>query len=144
MLYIRCEKGIPVEVSDKCPGREARFDLKDGWSARWDWVDMATVTTLATYLTALTGKSYLPVDNGPGVSPRYDVTDVPQVGDDVSYSFNGDTYPCGTITKITPSLTIVTSTGARFRRYKQTGGWRKEGGTWWLVKGTINERNPHL
>lgn len=87
-----------------------------------------------------------------------------QVGDEVSYGFNGDFYPCGDVEKITNNF-ITCSGGRKFRRklikwhslIKNTE-WKivdseeclKEcfylvgGGNWVLVKGIINKRNPHF
>ena len=90
--------------------------------------------------------TYLAADNGPKVSPRYDVIEAYKVGDLVSYSFNGDSYPDGEITRVGtgPRMAITTSTGSRYHRAGLTGRWRKEGGTRSLCHGHIDERNPHL
>jgi hypothetical protein len=110
--------------------------------SRWDYTGMADVEAIANRLNEEAGKTlYIAIDSGAHVSPRWDVIELPQVGDEVSYSFNGDTYPCGTITKITPKLQIVTSDGKRFTF--KNGGWRYNG-TWWLVKGHHHEQNPHF
>jgi hypothetical protein len=88
------------------------------------------------------GKLYIATDAGPTVSPRYDVILAPAVGDEVSKYFNGDAYPVGTITKISPSLnTITTSSGLKFRRRGDTGRWLQAGGTWCLLPGVRNDRN---
>lgn len=94
---------------------------------------------------SLRGKdTYIATDAGPCVSPRYDVQRRPQVGDEVSYGFNGDYYPCGTIVKISPTLKkITTSSGHTFYRLRQTGSW-KMNKTWSLVQGHHDERNPHF
>jgi len=85
---------------------------------------------------------YIATDAGRSCSPRYDVISRPQVGDEVSYAFNGDYYPDGTITKISPTLKkITTDTGSTFYRVRQTGSWKKNG-TWSLVHGHIDKRNP--
>lgn len=110
----------------------------------WDWKSMDYVRGLALKLTAITGKTFLPADAGPGVSPRYTVFEPPAIGDDVSYGFNGDYYPCGQIVKITKGWRITTSTGKVFNRYKESAGWRMVGGTWSMVKGVHDERNPHF
>lgn len=39
---------------------------------------------------------------------------------------------------------IQTSTGDVFFRRKDTASWIMKGGTWSLVAGHIDERNPHL
>jgi hypothetical protein len=109
---------------------------------RWDWKTMDRVRELAAKLTAITGKTYLPADAGSAVSPRYDVFQPPAIGDDVSYGFNGDYYPCGKIVRITKGWRITTSEGKVFNRRKESAGWRMVGGTWSLVQGTHYEQNP--
>lgn len=87
---------------------------------------------------------YLAIDNGPYCSPRYDVIEMPQIGDDVSYGFNGDSYPCGQVKSISKSLKVITTTdGSKFYRRKLTGSWRMHK-TWSLMKGHHNDRNPHF
>lgn len=84
----------------------------------------------------------IPADAGPYVWPRYSVVEPPKVGDLVSYGFNGDAYPCGFVTKISKSLRRVeTSEGRVFFRRKLTGSWIS-GGTWSLIHGHVNKRNP--
>jgi hypothetical protein len=76
--------------------------------------------------------------------PRYEVIELPKVGDVVSRGFNGDYYPDGTIVRINASKRVITtSTGKRYWRYKLTSTWL-EGGMWGLTAGYHNERNPHL
>lgn len=134
--------GLPLEVKT---GSLNEFEYRDpAWQSRWDWKDFATVETLARYITAMTGKVHLPIDSGPAVSPRYDVIEAPCVGDEVSYGFNGDYYPDGTITKITKGWTITTSGGHTYRRKGNTSRWSQPGGTWGLVSGHIYEQNPHF
>lgn len=105
-------------------------------------------TSVADQLTALTGTTYLPFDDGECTSHRFGVIEAPKIGDDVSYGFNGDYYPCGKITRITPTLR-VTATDERgnkvvFNRVKNSAGWRRVGGTWSMVAGIHDERNPHF
>lgn len=140
MLYVKMNGDLPVKISSKL--QAADWDAT--WKSRWDWKDFATVERLAKYLTAMSGKMYIPVDAGSSVSPQFDIIEAPRVGDEVSYSFNGDTTPCGTITKITKTWQITTSTGKKFRRRGNAPGFTMEGGTWSLVAGHIEERNPHF
>ena len=151
MIYIRVENGRPVEISEKHPGCgdhwvETGMHLKNatGWMSGRDFNSFEDARTMAAYLTALKAVQFLPVDEGSGTYPRFRVIEAPKVGDLVSKSFNGDSYPCGTVTKITPTWQITTDEGGKFRRYKETGGWRAEGGTWWMTAGHIDERNPHF
>lgn len=139
MLFFRIENNKVVMVSESCGDRAE-------WISRHDFRDIFHAEHIARQATDLTGKLHIGVDNGTGVWPRYDVVEAPTVGDAVSYGFNGDSYPDGEIVSITPhSLkVIVTSTGSKYYRRKSTGSWKKAGGTWSLIKGTHNERNPHF
>lgn len=88
------------------------------------------------------GDAYLATDAGRCCSPRFDVQHKPQVGDKVSYGFNGDYYPCGEIASISKTLKkITTTTGDSFYRLRQTGSW-KMNKTWSLVSGHHDVRNP--
>ena len=116
----------------------------DRVESRWDWKSMEYVEGLAMRITAFTGKSFIAVDNGECVSPRYDIMELPKVGDEVSYGFNGDYYPDGKIVSITKKFMIKTSTGNTYRRRRQSGAWLQPGGTWGLCQGHISEQNPHF
>lgn len=108
--------------------------------SRWDWNSFEAAQEVAAAL----GAGYIATDAGPNVSPRYDVIELPKVGDAVSYGFNGDYYPCGEIVSISKSLKkITTSTGRAFFRRRLTGSW-VNAGTWSLVPGHVNKRNPEF
>lgn len=140
-MYVKIVDGRPTEFKNKLED----LDLADKrWKGSWDFKSLDEVKGYALYLTAMTGDSYVGVDRTASVSPQFDVVCVPKVGDAVSKSFNGDSYPDGIVVKVTKNLTVVTSTGSRYRRFKETSGWRKEGGTWWLINGHHDERNPHF
>lgn len=141
MIYIKVQNGRPVEVATSITNEQHRDPQ---WESRWDWKDMDTVESLARYLTAMTGEIYLAADRGPAVAPRYDVIHAPKIGDPISYGFNGDYYPCGTVVKITKGWRITSSTGKVFNRRKESGGWTMVGGTWGMVAGHVEERNPHF
>lgn len=140
MLYVKVVNGLPVEITKELT--EANRGDKS-WQNRWDWKSSDEVQRLASYITAMTGRTHLP-SHTPGTSPSYDVIEAPMVGDPVSYGFNGDYYPCGTIVKITKGWRVTTSTGKVFNRFKKTAGWRMVGGTWGMVAGHHDERNPHF
>lgn len=106
--------------------------------SRWDWKTIDAAKEVAAAL----GEGYIATDAGPNVSPRYDVIKLPQIGDKVSKEFNGDSYPCGTIKSISPSLKLITTDeGTKFFRLRETGCW-KNGGTWSLTPGHVEKQNP--
>lgn len=68
----------------------------------------------------------------------------PKIGDKVSYAFNGDCTPCGEIEKISPTMKKITTTrGQVFYNKKGTASWVMYG-TWSMVKGHYETRNPHI
>ena len=151
MFYIRVENGRPAETSDSHPGCGPHWvgsgmHLKNvtGWMSSRDFNSFEDARTMAAYLTAMKAQTFLPVDEGNGTYPRFRVIEAPAVGDEVSRSFNGDSYPCGKITKITPTWQVTTNQGSKFLRYKETGGWREAGRGFWMIAGTVDERNPHF
>lgn len=137
MLFVQIANNEVVAVTDKTSHGE-------GWQSRWDWKDLDTAQQIAEGATKLTGRLHIGIDNGPCVSPRFDIMEAPAVGDEVSYAFNGDYYPDGVITSVTKgSLKVVrTSTGSTYYRRRNTGNWKKAGGTWSLVPGHRTDKNP--
>ena len=147
MFYIYLHNGLPREIASEHPKGApwADHDHKgSGWISSRDFRTFEQAKRMAGYLSFMTGATYLPVDEGESVSPRYRVIKAPVIGDDVSRSFNGDSYPCGKIVKITPTWQVTTDQGTKFRRYKETGGWREAGRGSWMIAGIHNERNPHF
>lgn len=112
------------------------------YECRHDWNSYEEVQRLSLYLTARTGKSYVGVDRGQFVSPRFDVIECPIIGDKISMSFNCDAYPDGEIISISKKLTVTTSTGKVYRRKGNTAKWLQTGGTWCMVRGHVSETNP--
>lgn len=119
---------------------------------RCDWRTYEAASEVAAAL----GDKYQATDAGPYTSPRYDVIELPQVGDKVSYAFNGDSYPCGVIKSISkgPGFRRIVAgpdfTGAdrvftrRHQKGKPTGGaWVNEG-TWSMVPGHVEKRNQEF
>lgn len=105
---------------------------------RNNWSTFEAAKEIATAL----GPKFIATDAGSHVSPRYDVQELPQIGDKVSYAFNGDYYPCGKIATISKSLKLITTTkGQKFYRLRETGCW-KYNGTWSLVAGHVSRLNP--
>ena len=103
---------------------------------------------LAERLTASEGRLFLGCDAGKWCSPRYTVHAAPAVGELVSYAFNGDYYPCGKIVSVGGGVKrrVVAreedGTEHVFYRRKLSAQWIKQGGTWSLVSGTHDRRNP--
>ena len=121
---------------------EVTSEYRANGENRNDWLTHDHAKRVAEQVTAFTGQLHIGTDNGPHHHPRFDVARVPAVGDDVSYSFNGDTYPCGKVAKVSKTLSLITTDqGHRFYRVRETGGWRMSG-TWWLVQGHKYTQNP--
>lgn len=140
MFYVLIENNRAVSVTTEYPRAGNRTDPR--YQHRNDWKSFARVQEIAAQLTEATGQRYLATDAGPNVSPRYDVVEAPRVGAPVSKAFNGDYYPEGKITKISASFRrVVTSSGAVFYRRRNSGTWL-EGGTWSMVQGHHDKRNP--
>jgi hypothetical protein len=100
----------------------------------------------AVKLATEAGPDWIPTETE-GWSPRFGVTQPPKVGDKVSYAFNGDYYPDGEVVSVGtgPRMTVTTSSGRRYNRFRKTGTWRSSGGgTWSLVQGHHDQRNPHF
>lgn len=142
MFYFNSdETGKLISVTDEPAHNDNRS------ICRWNMKTFADAMHTADRANTLNdGNTYIATDAGSCVSPRYDVQRVPKVGEEVSYGFNGDYYPCGKIVSVGKGakLIVKTSTGATFYRRKLTGSWIKEGGTWCLVMGTHNDKNPHF
>lgn len=136
MLFVQVLNDQVVAVTSKTTHGE-------GWQSRWNWKSFEAAQKIAEGATALTGNLHFATDSGPNVSPRFDIIQVPAVGDEVSYGFNGDYYPDGVITHVTQGTArqVRTSTGNIYFRRGNSGNWRR-GGTWSLIPGHHNERNP--
>ena len=65
----------------------------------------------------------------------------PQIGEFVSYTFNGDTYPDSKVKKITPTGIVVTESGKRYRP-DSNGNHKMENSCWYLVLGNHYSQNP--
>jgi hypothetical protein len=125
---------------DKCPEDIDRRSL----TSRSDLKSFGDAESLAYAATKDLGQTFLACDNGSHVWPRYDVVAAPREGAAVSYGFNGDYYPDGYITKVggTNCSRVYTDTGSVYNRRRNSGSWVKRGGTWSLVMGHVDERNP--
>lgn len=136
-------------ISDKVPadaiGPEAWWSpTRAGWACRSDFETLEMAQKVAASASNLTGDTYIATDAGEGCYPRYNVIEAPAVGEEVSYTFNGDYYPCGTIVSISKSMKlIVTSTGRKFYRRGQSGAWVNNK-IWSMVNGHISRWNPEF
>lgn len=101
------------------------------------------VQVLADEASAFFGTTYIAAENR-NCSPKYRIIAPPKVGDPVSYTFNGDYTPCGHVVKVTKTLMVRTSTGKCFRRKGRTAAWVLPGGTFSLVHGHVDRRNPEF
>jgi hypothetical protein len=152
MLTVRIENGAAVEALtwEQYEAARARHSTLT-YENRNDWKTMERAEQVSNDLTRNylmkylgsqgAGRVFLAVDNGPNVSPRYDVIEAPKVGDKVSRAFNGDFYPEGIIVKVSASYRRVeTSTGVVFFRRRQSAVWSD--GTFSMVQGHISRLNP--
>lgn len=99
----------------------------------------------AAHLNATTDSTWIAYYTDYACDP-FMVAELPKVGDEVSKGFNGDYYPSGKIAKISKTFNRITTTeGDVFTR---TGPmkWKIGGkkGAFTLVRGLIDERNPHF
>lgn len=118
--------------------------MEPGWITHHDITSFEHAEEIAEAASKFAGIDYLAFDRGSHCYPRFGVMEAPKQLDPVSYSFNGDSYPCGYIKSVSPSFKkIVTTTGATFYRRKQSGAWLMNR-TWSLIPGHIEERNPHF
>jgi hypothetical protein len=135
-----------VAVVTEYPQGEKKWASKSvdgsGWMTRHDIESVEHAAEIAESAQKATGKTYLAVDSGKGVWPRFDVIEAPEVGEPVSYGFNGDYYPCGHIKSISANFRlIVTTAGQKFYRRRQSANW-VHGKIWSLVDGHRSELNP--
>lgn len=111
---------------------------------RHDWKSYEAACEVAAKVSYVEKELYIGIDCGSSVYPRYDIIKAPVVGDEVSYSFNGDTYPDGKIKSISESMRLITTdTGNKYYRRRLTGAWKRHN-TWTLVSGHRYEQNPHF
>lgn len=130
-----------VGVADRLT---AAYATGHRYESRHDWTSKEQVDAIAAQLTEHTGYLFLGLDNGRNVKPRFDIFKAPKVGDVVSMGFNGDFYPCGRIVSISKTMKkIVTDNDTIFWRRGESARWLNSG-TFVLVAGERNERNPHF
>jgi len=109
----------------------------------WNLKTFADAEVLAEQVSKEKGYVHLAYDYGTNVSPRYGIVAPPKVGEDISYAFNGDYYPDGQVKSVSANCRVITTTGGHtFYRRLRTPNWKMAGGTWFLVKGHRNDKNP--
>lgn len=141
MIYVKVNQETgEVQLSSSEEAKQLQYKSIE---TRHDWKTFDHAATIAENLSKFTKELYVAVDNGEWCSPRFDITKVPQVGDEVSYAFNGDSYPCGKVAKVSASLKVITTDeGRKFYRKGQTASWKDK--CWCLISGHIYEQNPHV
>lgn len=149
MLYVEVTREGGKLVSAKVVPNSATDDRVE---SRWDWKTYKAAAEVAAAL----GEKYQATDSGKWCSPRYDVIDLPQVGDEVSYAFNGDYYPCGKIKSISPGPAFWKIVAGpdfsgrdrvfwrRCRDGKPTGGAWVCDKTWSMIQGHVSKRNEEF
>jgi hypothetical protein len=156
MKYALYLKNTLVHVTNETPYTgtpEFKEFSVDGQVIAYDTVkelrrlsSLNEAVSLAKTISEFTGNFYIPCDEGEHCSPRFGILLAPKIDDDVSYTFNGDYYPCGKIVRITPSYRIFTKDDKgnehTFYRKGIRSNWVMKGGTWSLVPGIISEQNP--
>lgn len=144
MNYFKTQQHRNAAGSIEVTAVSQQAQASQEWQSRWDWKTLEAAQEVAEAASVFTGEDFIAVDKGECTFPRFDVIRAPAVGDAVSYSFNGDSYPCGYIQTVSKSLKKITTTsGKTFYRSKQTGCWLMNR-TWAMVGGHIQEQNPHF
>jgi hypothetical protein len=162
MLYVTTNENGQTRAIDADSDEGRQPGIYRTAQSRWDWKTFEAAAEVAAKLNTDAAAAglvdaeghtlfYLATDAGPHQSPRYDVIQAPSLGTFVSKSFNGDSYPIGKIVKIGKDFSRIYVERASnpedilcFYRRKLSGRWILKGGTWGLIEGHHNERNPHF
>lgn len=170
MRYFKVNEQLEVvQLSDKYPAECSAVandpnQCQAPWARKFDgsfgagWLNRNDISVhpspwlfaqqIADSASKFTGRTFLAIDNGDHVSPRYEVIEAPSVGDEVSKGFNGDFYHVGQVVKIGKNYKQITVQGKygtiKFYRKGLRGCWLQPGGTWGLVPGVRNEMNPEF
>lgn len=148
MLWFQVNERLEVvAISERAP-KDCRGWINRNDISAYQGGAYMLAQQIADSASKLMGVPYLATDAGDCVSPRYDVIKAPQVGDEVSRSFNGDYYPCGRIVAIQKNYRrIVVDGSARgrliFCRRRESGTWINKG-MWSLLPGVIDKLNPEF
>lgn len=162
MLYFKLDSNLEVvEVASsmpaelRAPGSGANWYRKGdgsfgpgGWINRNDIDSFMMAQQIADSASLLGCAKYMATDNGPDVSPRFNVIECPSYNSECSMGFNGDFYPVGKIVRISSKkdYKVITVNGPRglmrFYRRKLSGAWLNKGFS--LVPGVISKWNPEF
>jgi hypothetical protein len=156
MKYALFLNNLPVHISSETPYTgtpQLKEFIVDGKPLAYNNAksirqldSMEEAEAIAKFATESTGALHLAYDDGASTSHRFGIIEAPKVGDEVSYAFNGDYYPCGKIVRITPGFRIYAKDEndvvKMFNRSKNRSNWTMKGGTWSLVQGHIFQQNP--
>lgn len=141
MLYFAIDQTKPTESNFEVEAVYVKQPIMARYITRNDFQTYFDAMQVADSASKL-GVHYIATDEGLGVWPRFDVIELPKVGNKVSRSFNGDSYPDGEIVSISAGLKVITTTsGSRYRRRGDSGCWIEKQ-TWSLIPDHITERNP--
>lgn len=141
MLYVNRTRHIVADATDHTT-IETWHAAGDTIVSRAHWCTLTAAEQVAADLNIVAGSTlYLAIDNGAHVYPRFDVIRIPRVGDKVSYTYNGDTYPDGEVVRVGPTFhRITTSTGRVYHRGRKGGYWLHRG-MWRLIPGHVSTTN---
>jgi len=140
MKYFKVEQNphAPVNIIVTAISNETQWG--EGWVCRNEFKSFEEATRVADAASDFEGIDFIATES----NGYFDVMEVPEVGDPVSYCFNGDSYPCGFIKTISKTLKKITTTdGSEFYRRRNSGTWLKHK-TWSLVGGHHHSQNPHF
>jgi hypothetical protein len=111
----------------------------DGWIYKHDFKSFEHALEIADAASIFAGFDYIATES----NGYFEVIEAPKELEPVSYSFNGDSYPCGYIKTISKTLKKITTTeGNVFYRRKLSGSWMM--GPWSMIHGHHHEQNPHF
>jgi len=136
-------EGITRSDAQGIVDAEIMSEQRDAMTDRFDSMEEAVAR--AEELTASTGEKHEAYWSDFAISP-YVAFRLPQIGDPVSKEFNGDSYPCGEIVRISLTYSVITtSTDERFHRVS-TAQWKQggKGGAFSLTHGHRTKMNPHF
>jgi hypothetical protein len=141
MLNFIIKAGTLVSVTTDYT-RDCELPADTALFNRNDFKSFEVAEEMAVAATKLTGKLHIATDAGKWSYPQFDVIAAPAVGEKVSQSFNGDSYPRGEIVSVSKTLKLVTtSTGHKFYRLRNTGSWLDNGYAC-MIAGHVSEMNP--